>query len=84
MLSQDPTVISKEELAYCGTNYCPGGGPPKPTLNETIDAAAAAAADLDDNFSTSKSSLYTLAGIYLACSLLSAIVVALFVDPLGR
>ena len=38
----------------------------------------------EDNFSASSTQLYILAGVYLACSILSAIVVAVFVDPLSK
>ena len=38
----------------------------------------------DDNFSASRYQLFILAGVYLACSILSAVVVALFVDPLSK
>lgn len=69
--------ISREELQYCGVNYCPKSTP-EPSINATLEP------DLEDNFATSKTKLYTLAGIYLACSLVSASVVALFVDPLSR
>ncbi|TRY61495.1 hypothetical protein TCAL_05719 [Tigriopus californicus] len=71
--------ISREELQYCGVNYCPKAAP-LPSINTTLNVEP----DLEDNFATSKTKLYTLAGIYLACSLVSATVVALFVDPLSR
>ena len=38
----------------------------------------------EDNFSASSTQLYILAGVYLACSILSAVVVAVFVDPLSK
>jgi len=78
------SVLSSEEknetetltdLSICGVNYCPKEDAPKE------DNATSAE---DDNFSASKTQLYTLAGVYLACSIMSAIVVALFVDPLSK
>ena len=64
----------------CGVNYCPWTGKEeaKEVANDTSPAPK------DDNFSTSKNQLYTLAGVYLVCSIASAIVVALFVDPLSK
>ena len=38
----------------------------------------------EDNFSATSYQLYILAGVYLACSILSAVVLALFVDPLSK
>ena len=38
----------------------------------------------NDNFNTSLGSIYKLAGIYLACSVTAALVIAVFVDPLTR
>ena len=38
----------------------------------------------EDNFEISNTQLYTLAGIYLTCSVLSWILVAIFLDPLSR
>lgn len=63
------------ELA-CGSAYCPD------TL--TSDSEETTNETKIDNFQTSSSSIYTLAGIYLACSICAALVIALFVDPLTR
>jgi hypothetical protein len=72
----------------CGVNYCPAAGPSAEEIlaakAEGTTPAPDAAAEPDSNFEVSRSSIYILAGVYLACSLLSAIVVALFVDPLTR
>ena len=76
-------TISDEALALCGANYCPNVEAPK-TINASAGQEDKALEDIEDNFSASKSSLYTLAGIYLACSLLSAIIVSLLVDPLTQ
>ena len=38
----------------------------------------------DDNFTVSDTQLYTLAGTYLACSVLAWVFVAIFLDPLTR
>ena len=78
VLHQDAKEVDENRLAeVCGTNYCPGAD--FPTLNTTKSGAPVGE---DDIISTQK--LYILAGIYLACSLASGAVVALFVDPLTR
>ena len=64
----------------CGTYYCPGVD--FPTLDNGDNATSTSGTD--DDSVISRSSLYVLAGIYLACSLASAAVVALLVDPLTR
>ena len=69
------------DLSRCGINYCP--------LLESVDESPQNQSLVDeqdnvDNFSATSNQLYTLAGVYLACSILSAVVVALFVDPLSK
>ena len=82
VITQDAKEVDVAKLdQVCGTYYCPGVD--FPTLNSTGDSAAGGGGHEDDSV-ISKSSLYVLAGIYLACSLASAAVVALFVDPLTR
>lgn len=65
------------DFSKCGVNYCPVTTPkddtPKPeNTTET------------DNFTISIQQRYILAGVYLICSVLSAIIVSIFVDPLSR
>ena len=67
------------DYGHCGVNYCPA-----PATEETSKNSTEEEADNADNFSISKEKLYLLAGVYLACSVLSAIVVTLAVDPLSR
>ena len=67
------------DYSKCGVNYCPA-----PATEETSKNLTEEEADKADNFSISKQKLYVLAGVYLACSVLSAIVVSLAVDPLSR
>ena len=62
-----------KDLSTCGANYCPVV--PK-SSNDTSGS--------DDNFSASKNQLYILAGVFLACSISSALIVAKFVDPLSK
>ena len=79
VLGTDPKEISEDELFKCGVNYCPA--PAAEPSNVTIDEEEEASKD--DNFSASKTQTYLLAGVYLFFSLLSAVVVALVVDPLS-
>ena len=79
VIHQDAKEIDLDKLGeVCGTNYCPDAV--FPTLNTTKSGLPVG----EDDSPISKSSLYILAGIYLACSLASAAVVAIFVDPLTR
>ncbi len=83
MLARPPTEISKDALSLCGVNYCPSAPEPTLSANASTDLSEAVEA-IEDNFSTSKSKLYTLAGIYLFCSIVSGLVVSVLVDPLSR
>ena len=74
---RNSTEVPQVDLGTCGVNYCPAV--PEEPKNETLVEAPK-----DDNFSTSTTQLYVLAGVYLACSILSAVTVALFVDPLSK
>ena len=69
--------ITDEVLATCGSQYCPA---------QIVKQETNMTEDLDDNFEKAKdkTSIYTIAGIYLALSFLAAIIVSVFVDPLSR
>ena len=67
-------TVSTPDLTKCGINYCPA-----PAANNTDEDI-----ENEDNFGASRYQLFILAGVYLACSILSAVVVALFVDPLSK
>jgi len=71
-------TVHTPDLSKCGINYCPA---PAAVVNETVEEQEI---EEEDNFSASRYQLFILAGVYLACSILSAVVVALFVDPLSR
>ena len=58
-----------------------------PTLGGLVNATEQLEEELDvpnGNFATDISKIYIMAGIYLACSVTAAILIALFVDPLHR
>ena len=71
------TESEDTDFSQCGVNYCPATTPkddtPKPE-NKTET----------DNFTITIQQRYILAGVYLICSVLSAIIVSIFVDPLSR
>ena len=65
--------------SHCGVNFCPWT---LETTNET--SIPEDSKDVSENFKTTDVQIYTLAGIYLACSLIGPIIIAIFVDPLSR
>ena len=74
------TNFTEEALAKCGLYYCPDV---KNATNET-ESVNGTDAEVENNFKTDLSQIYTLAGVYLGCSIASAIVIALLLDPLTR
>ena len=66
-------------MLRCGANYSTAyeALPTSPLVQEEEQ-------EENENFAISNTTRYTLAGIYLACSLLAAAVIAIFVDPLSR
>jgi len=75
VLSNDEDATSEitaEEILKCGANYCPD------------DLSDDSGNSTDDDNSPSTGSLYTLAGIYLGCSLCAALFLTIFLDPLSR
>jgi len=75
---KNSTIDYNLDTSHCGVNFCPAEG----KCNETENATAASAEE--DNFAVSKENLYIVASVYLVCSFLSAVIVAIFVDPLSR
>ena len=74
------TSPTEDQLALCGANYCPKG-PPKSDDDATTANATAAE---NENFNVDITRIYTLAGIFLACSLVAPVIVAVLVDPVSR
>ena len=70
------TALSDEFLLTCGVNYCPESSSTE-DANNTNNVT-------ESNFKTTDTQIYTLAGIFLACSILSPIVISALVDPLTR
>ena len=75
------TKVFDPDLSKCGVNYCPAAVT-APSVAEIAEEVVEAPEV--DNFSASQKQLYIIAGVYLACSLASAVTVALFVTPLTQ
>jgi len=69
--------LTDDDIIHCGSNYCPNDVAPAPPTNATDDAPK-------DNFQIDRTQIYIISGIFLACSLAAAAIVAIFVDPLTR
>ena len=70
--------LTDDAIKFCGSSFCPGQTSISSSegKNETDTA--------NDNFQTDITKIYIIAGIYLACSLAAAVIIAIFVDPLTR
>jgi len=88
--------LTDEQMGRCGSSFCSQAPVPDtvtdesliaPTLGGLVNATEQLEEELDvpnGNFATDISKIYIMAGIYLACSVTAAILIALFVDPLHR
>ena len=61
--------LNSSVLAVCGANFCPSDGR---VTNET-----------SSNFETDITRVYILAGVFLICSIIAPILVAVLADPLS-
>ena len=71
-------------MEVCGSNFCPADadkGLNLLNLNQS-DMREESAAGVAANFETSRTKIFLMASIYLACSLVAAALLALFLDPL--
>ncbi|XP_066987251.1 LOW QUALITY PROTEIN: protein unc-93 homolog A-like [Macrobrachium rosenbergii] len=66
--------IDEEAISKCGFYFCIAETSPEANTNVTSDALETGPLW----------QIYTMAGIYLACALASALVIAIFLDPLSR
>jgi hypothetical protein len=77
--------LTDADMLKCGSAYCPAQLIASANITETPEAVASAGDDIDnDNFKTDITKIYIIAGIYLFCSISSALIIAFFVDPLTR
>ena len=72
--------VSDVDIAInCGSSYCPA------QLVSSSEVANMTDMDMEiDNFETDITKIYIIAGIFLACSIMAALIIAFFVDPLTR
>ncbi len=70
--------ITKEALGFCGVNYCPKVDDEEKDVDKDVEEA------VDKNFETDQTRFYILASVFLVFSILSGVIVAIFVDPLSR
>merc|ERR1712007_211942 len=83
--------LTDEQMGRCGSSFCSQAPVPDesliaPTLGGLLNATTEGEAEdvPNGNFATDISKIYIMAGIYLACSITAAILIALFVDPLHK
>ena len=70
--------LTDDDIIHCGSEYCPSIAVSAPVnITDNEDSPK-------DNFQIDTSKIYTIAGIFLGCSLAAAAVIAIFVDPLTR
>ena len=72
--------VSDADIAInCGSSFCPA------QLVSSSEVANMTDMDTEiDNFETNITKIYIIAGTFLACSIMAALIIAFFVDPLTR
>ena len=87
-IGRNQTEIDPETtLSTCGVHFCPADGSTEKEDTEKEDTEKVNNGSntvVDENFKTTDTQIYVLAGVYLACSLLAPILIAVFVEPLSR
>lgn len=82
-IGRNQTEIDPETtLSTCGVHFCPADGSTEKDDTEKVNNGSNTV--IDENFKTTDTQIYVLAGAYLACSLLAPILIAIFVEPLSR
>ena len=66
----------------CGSNFCPANADKGNLLSLNQSDVREESAGVTDNFETSRTKIYLMASIYLACSLAAAALLVVFLDPL--
>ena len=75
-IGRNATEDAEEASFYkCGVNFCPSVEE-SPLENITDDTS-------EENFKTTQTQIYVLAGTYLCCSLAAPLILAVFLDPLN-
>ncbi len=73
-VSEEKVPPNSSQLQLCGVNYCPS----------SAKAGNGTTEEENNNFQVDPVAVYTLAGVYLACSLAAPVIIAILVDPLSR
>ena len=82
-IGRNQTEIDPETtISTCGVHFCPADGSTEKDDTEKFNNGSNTI--VDENFKTTDTQIYVLAGVYLACSLLAPILIAIFVEPLSR
>jgi len=76
--------LSDSDMLKCGSAYCPAQIISSTNITDTPTNDANQDDIENDNFKTDITKIYIIAGIYLFCSISSALIIAFFVDPLTR
>ena len=76
--------LSDTEMLKCGSAYCPAQIISSTNITDTPTNDEVQDDIENDNFKTDITKIYIIAGIYLFCSISSALIIAFFVDPLTR
>ena len=82
-IGRNATEADIEEMSFskCGVNFCPSSlENTKSTLENFTDDTSGVE---EENFKTTRTQIYVLAGIYLFCSLAAPLILAVFLDPLN-
>ncbi|XP_068230622.1 protein unc-93 homolog A-like [Palaemon carinicauda] len=74
-----PTSVDEEARSKCGFYFCISETPSQTTTPQNNTSGGEALEDGPPLWQ-----IYTMAGIYLGCALASAVVIAVFLDPLSR
>ena len=78
--------LTDADMMSCGSAYCPAQilSADNTTHDSTDDAADNQDHLKNDNFKTDFRKIHIITGIYLVCSIVSALIIAFLVDPLTR
>ena len=83
-IGRNATEADIEEMSFskCGVNFCPSYSLEN-TENTLENFTEDTSGVEEENFKTTRTQIYVLAGIYLFCSLAAPLILAVFLDPLN-
>ena len=81
-------ALNATDLLVCGSAFCPAQFVSSEDNETDLEWSSSNRTEYNleemDNFRTEEEQIYLLAGIYLACSICAALIIAVFVDPISR